>query len=101
MGCILTLLALMAPRVVMACIWIMTDWFVCAYETTVWPVLGFIFMPYTSLAYMAAMLHNDHRVSGLWILLLIVAILADLSSEGKAGRSGTKKRRAGKAEPGG
>lgn len=97
MGCILILLALAAPRVVMACVWIMTDWFGRAYETTLWPVLGFIIMPYTSLAYMAAMLHNDGRVSGLWILLLIVAILADLSSDGEASRSRKKKAKPEKA----
>ncbi|MHC4600849.1 MAG: hypothetical protein ACYS47_17800 [Planctomycetota bacterium] len=100
MGCLVTLLALITPRIVMVGIWLTTDWFGRAYETTLWPVLGFIFMPYTSLAYMAAILNNG-RVSGLWILLLIVAIIADLSSDGEASRRRARKQRAGKAEPAG
>ena len=39
-------------------------------------------MPFTTLAYMAAMLNNDHRVSGWWIVLIVIAVLADLSTHG-------------------
>ena len=100
MGCIIALLALITPRIVMVVIWLTTDWFSRAYETTIWPLLGFFFLPYATLAYMAAMFHNGGRVSGLWILLIIVAVIADLSSDGEASRSGVKKRKGAKGEPG-
>ena len=77
MPCIVVLLALLTPRLVMFFIWLLTTWFQQAYATTIWPLLGFFFMPYTTLAYMAAML-NAHGVSGGWLVLLIVAIIVDL-----------------------
>lgn len=77
MGCLLTLIALAVPRVLMLFILLLTDWFGRAYDTHVWPILGFLFMPYTTLAYMAAMLRNNHSLSGGWIALFIVAVLFD------------------------
>jgi hypothetical protein len=38
-------------------------------------------MPYTTLAYMAAMLNNDGNVSGGWIVLVVVAVLFDLGGQ--------------------
>ena len=39
--------------------------------------MGFFLMPYTTLAYMAAML-NAHGVTGGWLVLVIVAVMVDL-----------------------
>ena len=77
-GCILVFIALFVPRVFMFFVWLLTHWFGAAFESTIWPVLGFFFMPYTTIAYMAAMLRNDHAVSGGWLVLLIVAVFVDL-----------------------
>lgn len=98
MGCLVTLLALITPRVAMASIWIFTDWIGRAYETTLWPVLGFIFMPYTALAYMAAMHRNGGQVSGWWIVLIVAAVILDLSSDSTAGKKSTSRKRAQDAE---
>lgn len=78
MGCLLPIVSLFMPRGILFFIWILTDWLGKAYETAIWPFLGFVFMPYTTLAYMAAMLNNNHALSGWWMFLFIVAILADL-----------------------
>jgi hypothetical protein len=86
MPCILVALALFVPRVVLFFIWLLTNWFSQAFETAIWPVLGFFFMPYTTLAYMAAMVNNNHQVSGGWLVLLIVAVIFDLGASGSAGR---------------
>lgn len=79
MGCLITICALIAPRVTMFVILLSTDWFSRAYETTVYPVLGFIFLPYTTLVYMAAML-NAGGVMGIWTLLMVLAVLTDLGN---------------------
>jgi len=84
-GCMLTLLAILLPRAVLVAIWLTTDWFAMAYETWFWPVAGWIFMPYTTAAYMAAMLRNEGHVSGGWLALVVVAVLADLGSHGSGG----------------
>ena len=85
MGCILALLALLAPRVVMVFIFLLTEWFGRAYHTTVWPVLGFLFMPYLTMAYMAAMLHNNGAVTGWWLALVIFAAVVDVGHWGGSG----------------
>ena len=85
MPCLLVILALLLPRVVMFFIWLMTNWFSRAYDTWIWPLLGFIFMPYTALAYMAAMLHAG-SVTGGWLALVIVAAIVDISHWGGGGR---------------
>ncbi len=74
----LIVIGLFMPRVVLAGIWLLSSWFSAAYDTVIWPVLGFLFMPYTTLAYMGAMLNNNHVVNGLWLVLVVVAALVDL-----------------------
>ena len=86
MGCILAVIALAVPRVVMVVAFLVTDWFGRAFETRLWPFLGFLFMPYTTLAYMAAMLNNHHTLSGGWLALLIVAVIVDVGHWGGAHR---------------
>ena len=76
MGCILVVLGLLVPRVAMALIFLSTNWFAQAFQTTIWPVLGFVFMPYTALAWMAGNLHGGVR--GGWTVLVVIAVLVDL-----------------------
>ncbi len=85
MPCLVVLFALLLPRAAMVFIWLLTDWFARAYDTALGPVLGFIFLPYTTLAYMAAML-NAGALTGGWLILLIVAVLVDLSHYGGTSR---------------
>jgi hypothetical protein len=85
MGCILTVVALLAPRVAMFFIWLLTSWFSQAFETVIWPVLGFLFMPYTTLAWMAGALHGGVR--GWWAVLIVVAVLFDIGHWGGGGRT--------------
>ncbi len=92
MGCILVVLALLVPRVVMAFIYLLTNWFSVVFTTWLWPVLGFIFLPYTTLAYMAAALNTGGNISGAWLVLLIVAVVVDLSHWGGTGRYHRRRR---------
>jgi hypothetical protein len=87
MGCLLPIIALIMPRVVMFFIFLLTNWFSLSFTTILWPILGFIFMPYTTLAWMAAMLNNNHQMSSGWIVLLVVAVLFDLGGQGGSARS--------------
>jgi hypothetical protein len=86
MGCLLPLVAVFIPRVVMFFIFLLTNWFATAYETVIWPLLGFFFMPYTTLAYMAAMLNNEHQINGGWLVLVIVAVFFDLGAHERTAR---------------
>jgi hypothetical protein len=90
MPCLGVILAVFFPRLVLICIALFTPWIGSAFTSMLWPILGFLFMPYTTLAYMAAMLNNHHSVDGGWLALVIVAALVDLGGQGRSAR---RKRR--------
>ncbi len=83
MGCFVVLFGLAVPRVLMFFIWLLTNGFERAYDTRLWPFLGFFFMPYTTLAYMMAMLLNGF-LSGIWLVFFIIAVFIDLGQGGHA-----------------
>jgi hypothetical protein len=86
MPCLIPIFAVFFPRAVMIIIAIFTTWFSAAFNSVLWPILGFLFMPYTTLAYMAAMLNNHHSVDGGWLALVVVAVLVDLGGQGGSAR---------------
>jgi hypothetical protein len=79
-GCILALLAMGMPRLVLAVIWATTDWFGQAFQGVLVPLVGWVFMPYTTAVYLAAMLRNDHQVTTGWLVLLILAVVIDVGA---------------------
>ena len=91
MGCIVAMAALVVPRIMMVVIFLVTRWFGRAFETGVWPLLGFLFMPYATLAYMAAMLNNNHALTGGWLVLFVVAIVVDIGHWGGGGHTYRRK----------
>ena len=92
MCCLIAVIALTLPRGAMVFIWLFTNGFDRAFHTTLWPLLGFFFMPYTTLAYMAAML-NGGQITGGWLALIIVAAIVDAGHWG-GGRRAYRRRRA-------
>ena len=89
MPCLLGCLALSAPRFVFLLVFLFTDYLPRAYETTIWPFLGFFFLPLTTLAYAGAMNENHGQLDGLWLVLVIVAVAVDLGII----RFGSRRRR--------
>lgn len=92
MPCLIALLALIAPRVTIVLLVIFSNYLGAAYETILWPVLGFIFFPFTTLAYAFAINAND-SVSGIYAILLVIAVLLDLGSMGGGGQTYVVTRR--------
>lgn len=88
MPCLVVLFALLAPRVLIVIIFLMSDWFSNVFATLLWPILGFLFLPTTLLWYSAV--HNWY--GGTWvgwrIAVLIVAVIIDLSPAGGSRRRG-------------
>jgi len=83
--CLGILLAIFSPRLLIAVLFFFTDYLSRAYHSFIWPLLGFFFLPWTTLAYAFAM--NAHgSVSGLYLVLVIVAVFVDLSSSGSGAR---------------
>ena len=71
---LLVLLALAAPRIVVVLLWFLTGWFNGLFQTLIWPVLGFVFLPTTLLWYSAV----QHWFGGQWTLWPIVGIVVAL-----------------------
>ena len=89
MGCLLALLVLAIPRTVMVVLWLFTDYLATAYGTWVWPLLGFFFLPTTTLAYAVAQNRYD-GVRGIGLVLVVLGVLLDLGALG--GGRGVGKR---------
>ena len=81
------------PRIVIVLVWLFSDWLEAAYTTWLWPVLGFFFLPLTTLAYAAAWhMQPSGSVSGLGVALIVVAVLIDIGMIG-GGAHGAKSRK--------
>ncbi len=92
MPCLLALLAFFFPRFVMVLLYIFSTYLQTAFQTMIWPLLGFLFFPYTTLAYAFVMHQNNGSVSGLYLIVIIVAVLVDLGATGNAEVSRRKRR---------
>lgn len=90
MPCLIALIAFFFPRVALFVLFIGGHYLGRAFETNLWPLLGFFFMPFTTLAYALAMNENQHHLTGGWLVLFIVAVLADLGFFTAQGRRGTR-----------
>ena len=79
MPCLLLLFALIAPRLVIVVLWLLTGWFRGIFAIALWPVLGFIFLPTTLLWYTAV----QHWFGGLWtfwpVVGLVISVAIDVS----------------------
>ncbi|WP_457652727.1 hypothetical protein [Rhodocaloribacter sp.] len=79
MPCLFGVLALFVPRLVVAVLWFFTHWFDGLFDTLLWPVLGFLFAPTTLLWYSVV----ENVYGGAWgtlqIVVLVVALMLDLS----------------------
>ena len=77
MPCLLGCLAISAPRLVILVVWLASDYF-AVYRTPIWPVLGFLFLPLTTLAYAFAMHYGDMQWTPIGVAALVTAVLVDL-----------------------
>lgn len=79
MPCLVGCLALLFPRLAIILVVIFSDYLGAAYQTIIWPLLGFIFLPLTTLAYAFAWhLEPSGTVSGLGVVVIVIAVLIDL-----------------------
>lgn len=79
MPCLLALLAIFFPRVIIILLALFSHYLGRAYDSVIWPILGFIFMPFTTLAYAFA-INQRGSVTGFYAVILVVAVLMDLGA---------------------
>ena len=76
---VLMLFAVIAPRVVIAILWFFTQWFNGLFDSILWPILGFAFLPTTLIWYSIV----QNWLGGTWstvpIVGLVIALAIDVS----------------------
>ena len=81
MPCLLLILVLAFPRVVLLLMFLMSNYLQRAYHGLLIPLLGFLFLPLTTIVY--AWLTNSHMpMQGANLLILIIAVLIDVGGLG-------------------
>jgi len=80
MKCCLGCLIFLWPRLVLFVLFLTSDYLGDAYDgPNLWPFLGFIFLPWTTLAYAYAQ-NEGGGLEGVYLALWIIALFTDLFS---------------------
>jgi len=77
---------LATPRLAIVLVVIFSNYMGRAYETLLWPFLGFLVMPLTTLAYAFA-INSRGSVEGMHMVVVVGAVLADLGLVGGSARA--------------
>jgi uncharacterized oligopeptide transporter (OPT) family protein len=78
-GCILLVVFLAFPRIALALLFLFSNYLERAYHGLILPLLGFLFLPLTTLVY--AWMANSHQpIAGINLLILVVTVVIDLGS---------------------
>jgi CDP-diglyceride synthetase len=92
MGCVFALLSALSPRLALVLIWIATNLVDRAFTTFLLPLLGLIFLPFTTLLYVLAY-RPVTGVSGWGWFSVAVGFLLDLGAYGGGERGRHARRR--------
>ena len=85
MCCVLALLAFLGPRLVLVLLWLFTNYLSRAFDSLLVPLLGFLFLPWTTIAW--AIAQNElGGLNGLGLLVVILGLLADVGVLGGGAR---------------
>jgi len=85
MCCVLVLLAFLGPRLVLFLLWVLTNYLSRAFDAFLLPFLGFLFLPWTTIAW--AIAQNEFGgASGVGLLIVVLGLLADIGVLGGGAR---------------
>ena len=85
MPCCLMAVAAIFPRILLVVMWLLQ--YTRAFDTYLWPLLGFFFMPATTCAYAIA-INEFGAVQGAGLFFVIIGVILDLGAHsGSADRS--------------
>ena len=90
MCCLVLLLGFVGPRTALAYMYLIN--YLSVFQTSLWPLLGFLFMPLTTIAYALA-LHNG-GLNNFWTIVIVIAAIFDLGVTGGSERERRGRSRA-------
>jgi hypothetical protein len=88
-GCLFAIVALITPRFILVFLWLFTNYLNTAFSSGWWGLLGFFFLPTTTIAY--AIAQNEFTtvtggIEAMGIVLIVLGIVIDLGLLGGSGR---------------
>ena len=89
--CLAAIAVFIGPRLALFLTWLFSDYLNRAYTTWIWPLLGFFFLPWTTIAYAVA----ENGLGGLhgWgLAVFVVGLFFDFASWGGGGSSRRRRR---------
>jgi hypothetical protein len=92
MGCLILVFALLSPRLALIATAVFTDVLSRALDGWLLPLIGFVVLPWTTLAF-AWMWDSGHQVRGIEWFLVGFAFLVDVGAVSGGGRSRRPRRR--------
>jgi uncharacterized oligopeptide transporter (OPT) family protein len=90
MPCLLVVLILAFPRIVLVAMFLTSTYLQRAYHGLIIPLLGFFFLPLTTIVY-AWLVNSHHPTEGIYLIYLLVAVVIDLGGLG-GGESHRRRR---------
>jgi hypothetical protein len=81
MPCLLLIVVLAFPRIVLALLFFFSTYLQRAYHGLLLPLLGFLFLPLTTLTY-AWMVNSHQPLAGVNLLILVIAAVIDAGGLG-------------------
>lgn len=89
MPCLPVIIALLFPRILIVFLWFFTNWFDGVYTGFILPLLGLIFLPFTTLWYSVVVNYYNGEWNLISVIGMVIAVLVDIGSIG----SGARRRR--------
>lgn len=78
-GCVFALISVVSPRLAFLFLWIFTDLVNRAFDGFIFPFLGFLFLPFTTLIYV--LVYNPlYGISAWGWAFLVLALFVDVSA---------------------
>jgi hypothetical protein len=95
-GCLVVLFALITPRFILFLLWLFSNYLNRAFSSGWWGVLGFFFLPTTTIAYAVAKNEFSTPSGGIeaaGIIVIVIGVAIDLGLLGGSGRGLGKRDR--------
>ena len=83
MGCLFILLTMLSPRLGIVVVWAFTNYVSRAFDTWFWPLLGLIFLPWTTLIYILVAAPAGGITFWGW-LMVGLGLLSDVAAHAQA-----------------
>jgi hypothetical protein len=83
--CLLAMIGSFFPRIALALMWIFTTYVDRAFSSFIVPLLGLIFLPFTTIMYCLVWSTTTHGVHGAAWIWVILGLMIDISSYASGG----------------